>query len=144
MIDDDKITDPLLSLKTSVAQMLIMSIEFVGILESSAGFALQFLGSNPDFEGRSICLIILGIMSYNLRSKSDILREIRPFLEKEMTNYSQAQNDIHTQILQVLTMMLISKFTIPICNSEFSKRTFEFIVGILRTSNSEPHRMLAL
>lgn len=34
MIDDDRITDPLLSLKTSISQFVVMSIEFVGILET--------------------------------------------------------------------------------------------------------------
>lgn len=84
MIDDDKITDELLSLKTSVSQFLVMSCEFVGVLETLLTFSLQILQTSSNFNERSICMTIIGILSYNVRSKSDILKSIKLFLESQI------------------------------------------------------------
>lgn len=53
-------------------------------------------------------------------------------------------SDIDSQILQILSMMLVSKFLLPICDDTFAHKVFKFILNILGTFSSEPHRVLAL
>ena len=77
LVNDDDITDELLALQTSVSQFVIMAIEFMDILGNIVEFSLRVLNESSNFDQRSICLILLGIVSYSVNNKSDILRRIK-------------------------------------------------------------------
>ena len=58
-----------------------MAVEFLGILERIVDFALKILAENSSFDQKSICLILLGIVFYNISNKSDLLGKVKIYLE---------------------------------------------------------------